>query len=93
MIENQGRAYLAVGLQSIGYRTVYEWIFALTGIKLVEDDMTSLFLRASEDMMKLWRQEYRRKESVKSRRMLSNFKKISDGGEKLKKGQSKSFGV
>jgi hypothetical protein len=55
-IENQARVYLAVGLQSIGYRQVYKRTFELKGIKLMEDDMTSLFLR-SEDIMQLWRQE------------------------------------
>jgi hypothetical protein len=29
-IENQARAYLAVGLHSIGYRQVYKQVFALT---------------------------------------------------------------
>jgi hypothetical protein len=28
-IDNQGRVYLAVGLQSIGYRQVYKRVFAL----------------------------------------------------------------
>jgi hypothetical protein len=43
---------LAAGLQLIGYRQLYERVFSLTGIQLMEDDITSLFLR-SEDSEKL----------------------------------------
>jgi hypothetical protein len=64
-IENKVRALLAAGLQSIGYRKFYERVFALTGIDVQEDDITSLFLR-SEDADKLFRLIHtRRKESVK----------------------------
>ena len=50
-IENKARCMLAAGLQSIGYRQFYERVFELTGIKLSENNMTSLLLR-SEDAEK-----------------------------------------
>ncbi len=63
-IENKARSYLAVSLQSIGYRQFYSRLFELAGVPLEPDDVTSLFLR-SEDQEKLWRQLHRQKEGVK----------------------------
>jgi hypothetical protein len=33
-----------VGLRSIGFRKLYARVFALTGVRMCDDDMTSLFL-------------------------------------------------
>jgi hypothetical protein len=77
-IENKARSMLAVGLQSVGYRKFYGRLFALTGIELREDDITSLFLRA-KDSDKLWRQLHRRKESVKINRMRHLYQKLKKG--------------
>ena len=44
-IENKARSMLAVGLQSIGYRQLYAWVFECTGIGLEEDNIMTLFLR------------------------------------------------
>jgi hypothetical protein len=43
-IEKKARSMLAMGLQSVGYRQLYQRIFALTGIRLEVNDITSLFL-------------------------------------------------
>jgi hypothetical protein len=43
-IENKTRSLLAVGLQPIGYRQLYNRDFALTGINLRDDDITNFFL-------------------------------------------------
>jgi len=67
-IENKARSMLAVGLQSVGYRQFYSRVFARTGIDIVENDITGLFLR-KEDADKLWRQLHRRKENVKIEQM------------------------
>jgi endogenous inhibitor of DNA gyrase (YacG/DUF329 family) len=49
------------------------------------------FLR-SEDSRKLWRQQHRRKESVKLSRMQTLYKKLRDGVSKLKIDNSKALG-
>jgi hypothetical protein len=90
-IENKVRALLAAGLQSIGYRKFYEHCFALTGIDVQEDDITSLFLR-SEDADKLFCQIHRRKESVKINRMRNLYKKLREGVVKLKVDNAKALG-
>ena len=81
---------MAVGLQSIGYRQFYERVFALTGVTLRVDDITSLFLR-KEDQDKLWRKQHRRKEGVKIIRMRKQYKKLRDGVEKLKADNLRAF--
>ena len=58
-IENHARCMLAVGIQSVGYRQFYERVFSRTGVAIVKDDITSLFLR-KEDSDKLWRCERRK---------------------------------
>jgi hypothetical protein len=77
-IENKVRALLAAGLQSIGYRKFYARGFALTGIDVQEDDITSLFLQ-SKDADKLFCQINRRKESVKINQMRNLYKKLQRG--------------
>jgi hypothetical protein len=67
-IENKTRSLLAVGLQSIGCRQLYNRVFALTGINLRDDDITNLFF-CSEDAEKLRKKLHQRKESVKITRM------------------------
>ena len=88
--ENKRRALLAAALQSIGYRQFYKRVFQLTGIKLLEEDMTNLFLR-SEDAGKLWRRAHRRKQTVKIKRMRMHYKKLRDGVAKLKKDNRKDL--
>jgi hypothetical protein len=64
-IENKARIHLAVGLQSVGFQQFYKRVFQLTGLKMVEDDITSCFF-GSEDTAKLWqRVEHRGKKEVK----------------------------
>jgi hypothetical protein len=83
-IENKVRVHLAAGIQSVGYDNFYKRVFELTGIKGVEDDMTTLFF-GSEDSGKLFRQSYRRKKSVKIKRMKNQFQRIREGVAKLRK--------
>jgi hypothetical protein len=89
-IENAARAYLALCLQSIGYRQTYKRLFELTGIELNESDMTSLFLR-SEDAMKLWKKVHRRKESVKIKRMRTYYKKLREAVAQTIKDNKRAF--
>jgi ribosomal protein L37AE/L43A len=89
-IENKARSYLAVGLQSIGYRQFYGRLFELAGVPLQTDDITSLFLR-SEDQDKLWRKLHRRKEGYKITRMRKQYKKLREGVEKLKSDNAKEL--
>jgi hypothetical protein len=90
-IENRARTMLAVGLQSIGYRQFYQRVFALTGIKMTDDDITNLFLR-SEDSQKLWRSLHRKRQDVKVSRMRTLYQKLKSGVEKLKVDNAKSWG-
>jgi hypothetical protein len=90
-IENKARSMLAVGLQSIGYRQLYERIFELTGIPIELDDITSLFLR-DEDAKKLWRKVHRRKEGIKIIRMREQYRRLREGVEKLKADNAKALG-
>ena len=89
-IENKARSMLAVGLQSVGYRQFYARVFSRTGIEVLEDDITSLFLR-KEDADKLWRQLSRRKENVKIARMRDQYRKLRDGVAKLKADNTKAL--
>jgi hypothetical protein len=90
-VENKARTMLAGGLQSIGYRQFYGRVFSLTGIEMQDEGITSLFIR-SEDSRKLWRQQHRRKETVKVSRMRTLYKKLRDGVSKLKIDNLKALG-
>jgi hypothetical protein len=90
-IENKTRSLLAVGLQSIGYRQLYNRVFALTGINLRDDDITNLFFR-SEDADKLRKKFHRRKETVKITRMREFYQKLRKGVSKLKIDNAKELG-
>ena len=81
---------VAVGLQSIGYRQFYARVFERTGIDILEDDMTSLFLR-KEDADKLWRSVRRRKVSSKVSRMRDHYRRLREGVKKLKADNKKAF--
>jgi hypothetical protein len=87
-IENKARMHLAVGLQSVGYQQWCERVFEITGMQLVEDDITALFF-GSEDSDKLTRAEHCGKKAVKTQRMRGQFKKTREGLEKLKKDNEK----
>jgi hypothetical protein len=89
-IENAARSYLAATLQSIGYRQCYERVFELTGINSEAGDMTSLFLR-SEDNSKLYRKNYRRKQTVKISRMTKQYAMIRKGVSDLRKENEQSL--
>ena len=89
-IENKARCMVAVGLQSIGYRQFYARVFSRTGIDILEDDMTSLFLR-KEDADKLWRSVRRRKETTKINRMRDHYRKLREGVAKLKADNKKAL--
>ena len=89
-IENKAHIHLAVGLQSVGYADFYKRVFAIIGVSVAKDDVTSLFF-GSEDIAKLGRQWYRQKPSVKVRRMRDQFKKIRGDLEKLKKDNEKDL--
>ena len=89
-IENKARCMVAVGLQSIGYRQFYARVFERTGIEILEDDITSLFLR-KEDADKIWRSERRREVGVKIARMREHYRKVRDGVAKLKADNAKEF--
>jgi hypothetical protein len=91
MIENKARSMLAVGLQSIGYRQLYKWVFELTGIPIELDDITSLFLQ-DEDADKLWRKAHRRKEGIKIIRMREQHHRLREGVEKLKADNARALG-
>jgi hypothetical protein len=71
-------------------KKVSERVFKLTGIGIVKDDVTSLFLR-SEDADKVFREIYRQKKTVKVKRMQNHFKKIREGVEKLKKDNAREL--
>jgi hypothetical protein len=90
-IENKTRSMFAIGLQSIGYHQFYKHVFALTGIPLIEDDITGLFLRSQEGQ-KLWRQLHRYKEYVKITRIRTLYKKLRDGVAKMKVDNTKLLG-
>jgi len=89
-IENKARCMVAVGLQSIGYRQFYARVFERTGVDILDDDMTSLFLR-KEDADKLWRSVRRRKISSKVSRMRNHYRKLREGVAKLKADNKKAF--
>jgi hypothetical protein len=90
-IENKARSMLAVGLQSIGYRQLYQRIFKLTRIPIEVDNIKSLFLR-DKDTDKLWpRKVHRRKEGIKIIRMREQYRRLREGVEKLKADNAKAL--
>jgi hypothetical protein len=90
-IENKARSMLVVGLQSIGIRKLYARVFALTGVTMCDDNMTSHFF-GTKDTEKLWKRLHCRKEGVKITRMQNHYKKLRDGVAKLKADNARSLG-
>jgi hypothetical protein len=78
-IENSVRIHLACCLLSIGYKRFYTRLFAKTG--LTKGECAALFFW-SEDKERQWRKLYRKKESVKIRRMRDLYIKLKEGRDK-----------
>ena len=81
---------VAARLQSIGYRQFYARVFAHTGIDILEDDMTSLFL-CKEDAETLWQSVRRQKITSKINRMREHYRRLTEGVAKLKADNKKAF--
>jgi hypothetical protein len=82
-IENKVRIYLAVAIDSVGYTDVYERIAKKTGFTYCEVQKE---LNLQLDQEKSYRRTYRKKESIKIRRMRKFYQKLSDE-KKTSRGQ------
>jgi hypothetical protein len=71
-----------LGTQSIGCQQLCSHAFERTGVEMLEDDITGLFL-CKENGDKLWRKLCRPKESVKIDRMRKLHRKVKEGVTKL----------